>query len=57
MEDLTKVLETKWMLSTAYHPQIDGQMEWINQEIGTFLRHYVNYQQNNWMEWLAAAEF
>ena len=29
----------------------------INQEIGTFLRHYVNYQQNNWMEWLAVAEF
>jgi len=22
-----------------------------------FLRHYVNYQQNNWTEWLAAAKF
>jgi len=29
----------------------------MNQEIGTFLRHYVNYQQDNWMEWLAMAEF
>ena len=45
------------MLLTVYHPQTDGQIERINQKIGTFLRHYVNYQQNNWMEWLAAAEF
>ena len=41
----------------AYHPQTDGQIERINQEIGTFLQHYVNYQQNNWTEWLAATEF
>ena len=52
-----KALETKQMLSTAYHPQTDRQMEQINQEIGTFLRHYINYQQDNWMEQLAVAEF
>ena len=57
MEDLMKALGTKWMLLTAYHPQMDGQTEWINQEIGIFLRHYVNYQQDNWMEWLTVAEF
>jgi len=32
-------------------------MERINQEIGTFLCYYVNYQQDNWMDWLAIAEF
>ena len=32
-------------------------MERINQEIGTFLRHYMNYQQDDWMNWLAAVEF
>ena len=37
MEDLMKVLGTKRKLSTAYHPQTDGQTERINQEIGTFL--------------------
>jgi len=37
MEEFTKVLGTKRKLSTAYHPQIDGQMKRINQEIGTFL--------------------
>jgi len=44
MEEFTKVLETKRQLSMAYHPQTDGQTERINQEIGTFLWHYVNYQ-------------
>jgi len=37
MEEFTKILGTKRQLSTAYHPQTDGQMERINQEIGTFL--------------------
>ena len=44
IEDLIKTLGTKIMLSTAYHPQIDRQMEQINQEISIFLQHYVNYQ-------------
>ena len=47
MKEFTKTLGTKRQLSTAYHLQTDGQMERINQEIGTFLRHYVNYQQND----------
>jgi len=37
MEELMRVLGTKRQLSTAYHPQTNGQMERINQEIGTFL--------------------
>ena len=43
MEEFTKVLGMKRQLLTAYHPQIDGQTERINQEIGMFLKHYVNY--------------
>ena len=57
IKELTKALGTKRQLSIAYHPQTNGQTERINQEIGTFLQHYVNYQQDNWMNWLAAAEF
>jgi len=37
MKELTKALETKRMFSMAYHPQTDGQIERINQEIGIFL--------------------
>jgi len=57
MEEFTKALETRRQLLIAYHPQTDGQIERINQEIGTFLQYYVNYQQENWTDWLAAAEF
>jgi len=47
MEDFMKALETTKQLSMVYHPQTDGQTERINQEIGMFLRYYVNYQQDN----------
>jgi len=47
MEEFTKVLGTKRQLLMAYHPQTDGQIERINQVIGIFLWHYVNYQQDN----------
>jgi len=57
MKEFTKALGTKRQLSMAYHPQTDSQTERINQEIGIFLRHYMNYQQDNWTNWLAAAEF
>jgi len=50
MKEFTKVLRTMRQLSTVYYPQTNGQMERINQEIGTFLQYYVNYQQDNWME-------
>ena len=43
MEEFTKALEIKRQLSMAYHLQIDGQTERINQEIEMFLRHYANY--------------
>jgi len=57
MKEFTRALGMTRQLLTAYHPQMDGQTERINQEIGTFLWHYVNYQQDNWTEWLAAVEF
>ena len=33
MEEFTQALETRKQLSVAYHPQTDGQIERINQEI------------------------
>jgi len=37
IEKFMKALGTIRQLSTAYHPQTDGQTERINQEVGTFL--------------------
>ena len=47
MKDLTKALETKQTLCIAYYPQIDGQMERINQKVEAFLQQYMNYQQDD----------
>ena len=57
IKKFTKALETKKQLLIAYHSQTDSQTKRINQEIGTFLWHYVNYQQDNWTDWLAAIEY
>ena len=57
MRELCKALGIKRAMLTVYHPQIDGQTERINQEIEVFLRHYINYRQDNWTKWLATAEF
>jgi transposase InsO family protein len=44
-------------LSTAFHPQTDGQTERINAVMEQYLRSYVNYLQDDWSEWLPLAEF
>ena len=44
-------------LSTAFHPETDGQSESANKEIETHLRQYCNYMQDDWSEWLPMAEF
>jgi len=35
--ELTALLGVKLTPSTSYHPQTDGQMEWVNQEIEAYL--------------------
>ena len=53
---LWKLLGTNLKMSTAYHPQTDGQTERANRTIEDMLRAYVNYQQNDWDQHLTAAE-
>ena len=57
MRELNKMLGIETKLSMAYHPETDGQMERANQELEQYLRIYINHRQNNWVEWLATAEF
>jgi hypothetical protein len=44
-------------MSTAFHPQTDGQTERINQVLEAYLREYCNYEQNEWAELLPLAEY
>ena len=55
--ELNKMLGIETKLSTAYHSEIDSQMERTNQELEQYLRMYVNHRQNNWAKWLATVEF
>ena len=38
------------VLSTAHHQQTDGQTERKLQEIQAYLRNYLSYEKNNWIE-------
>ena len=51
------MLGIKTKLSTAFHPQTDGQTERMNQELEQYLRFFIKYRQKDWPEWLAMAEF
>src|SRR5688500_15525072 len=53
---LLAAIGTKRKLSTAYHPQTDGQTERTNQTMETYLRLYSNQQQNNWVTLLPMAQ-
>jgi hypothetical protein len=43
-------------MSIAFHPETDGQTEIVNQETERFIWTYVNYQQDDWDDWLPKAE-
>ena len=44
-------------LSTAYHPQTDGQSEITHRTIEQILRAFVSPQHDDWSTWLPIAEF
>ena len=57
MKELNRMLGIKMKLSTAFHPQTDGQTEQMNQELEQYLQIFVEHRQKDWPEWLASAEF
>ena len=50
-------LGTQLNLSTAYHPETDGQTERVNQVLEDMLRMYVMDQQSHWEKYLPLVEF
>lgn len=55
--ELFKLADTQLRMSSAYHPQTDGQTERVNQCLETFLRCFVHACPCKWFRWLALAEF
>ena len=56
-EELCEQLGIKRNMSSAYHPQTDGQSERTNQSVETALRIFANYQQNDWSTWLPVIQY
>jgi len=57
MKELNNLLGIQMKLSTAYHPQTDGQTERVNQELEQYLRVFIDHRQEQWLDWLGMAEF
>jgi hypothetical protein len=56
-KSLFQSLDTKLALTTAYHPQSDGQSERVNQCLEMYLRCAIHDCPANWKKWLPLAEF
>ena len=46
-KELNRMLGIEIRLSTAFHPQTDGQTEWMNQELEQYLQFFVDHRQKN----------
>jgi len=55
--EFLKILEIRPRMSTAFHPQTDGQTERLNQTIEAYLRAFVGHEQDDWVRLLPMAEF
>ena len=48
---------TKLTFSTAFHPQTNGQTEWVNGVLNQYLRNFVSADQRDWADYMGLAEF
>ena len=56
-KELAHLLQYDVRLSTAYHPQTNGQTERTNQELETYLRIFCTNNPTKWVQFLPSAEF
>ena len=56
-KSLCSLLKIKHKMSSAYHPQTDGQTERMNRTLEEMLRAYIPVTGDNWSRSLACAEF
>uniref|UniRef100_A0A0W0G4B7 Integrase catalytic domain-containing protein n=1 Tax=Moniliophthora roreri TaxID=221103 RepID=A0A0W0G4B7_MONRR len=56
-QEMGRQLSIKHSMSTAFHPQTDGETERVNQEIEVYLRAFCSKEQTRWKEYLPLVEF
>ena len=56
-KELCHALRVDQNMSTAYHPQTNGQSEQTNQTMEGLLRIFCNHQADNWAKWLAVVQY
>ncbi|QRV91833.1 Retrovirus-related Pol polyprotein from transposon [Ceratobasidium sp. AG-Ba] len=56
-DHLTSLLGIKRAVTTAHHPQTDGQTEVMNQNLEIMLRSYIDQVKSNWSKLLPALAF
>jgi transposase InsO family protein len=55
--ELFRLAGVSLKMSSAYHPQTDGQTERVNQCLETFLRCFISASPTKWTDWICLAEF
>ena len=55
--ELFRLAQVTLAMSSAYHPQSDGQTERVNQCLETYLRCFVHSCPRQWLKWLPLAEY
>jgi hypothetical protein len=55
--ELFRLAQVTLAMSSAYHPQSDGQTERVNPCLETYLRCFVHSCPRQWLKWLPLAEY
>ena len=54
---LSERLKVRLRPSSAWHPETDGQTEIVNAAVNKYLRAFVSFTQDDWVDYLPLAEF